>query len=133
MTKNKEVVSSMKNEAVPVEISTKTKKILKDSFEIVVLEMNSNVNNNENYHISVECLNLNNNARYIVLAHNHPSNNIQPSQEDIIATSKFENAIKTINKFELIDHIIVGKNKYFSFYDNNLLSNSLNINKKIKK
>ena len=40
MTKNKEVVSSMKNEAVPVEISTKTKKILKDSFEIVVLEMN---------------------------------------------------------------------------------------------
>ena len=46
----------MKNEAVPVEISTKTKKILKDSFEIVVLEMNSNVNNNENYHISVECL-----------------------------------------------------------------------------
>ena len=76
---------------------------------------------------------LNNNARYIVLAHNHPSNNIQPSQEDIIATSKFENAIKTINKFELIDHIIVGKNKYFSFYDNNLLSNSLNINKKIKK
>ena len=64
MTKNKEVVSSMKNEAVPVEISTKTKKILKDSFEIVVLEMNSNVNNNENYHISVECLNLNNNARY---------------------------------------------------------------------
>lgn len=73
---------------------------------------------------------LNNNARYIVLAHNHPSNNIQPSQEDIIATSKFENAIKTINKFELIDHIIVGSNKYFSFYDNNLLLNPSNINKR---
>lgn len=75
---------------------------------------------------------LNNNARYLVLSHNHPSNNVQPSQEDIFATSKFENAIKTINKFELIDHIIVGSNKYFSFYDNNLLSNSLCINKKIE-
>ena len=43
----------MKNEAVPVEISTKTKKILKDSFEIVVLEMNSNVNNNETAEVAI--------------------------------------------------------------------------------
>ena len=54
-----------------------------------------------------------------------------PSQEDIIATTKFESAIKTINKFDLVDHIIVGSDKYFSFYDNNLLSNNLNTNKKI--
>ena len=74
---------------------------------------------------------LNNNAKYIVLSHNHPSNDVMPSQEDIIATTKFETAIKTINKFDLIDHIIVGSDKYFSFYDNNLLSNNFNINKKI--
>ncbi len=74
---------------------------------------------------------LNNNAKYIILSHNHPSNDVMPSQEDIIATTKFESAIKTINKFDLVDHIIVGSDKYFSFYDNNLLSNNLNTNKKI--
>lgn len=74
---------------------------------------------------------LNNNAKYIILSHNHPSNDVTPSQEDIIATTKFESAIKTINKFDLVDHIIVGNDKYFSFYDNNLLSNNFNINKKI--
>lgn len=73
---------------------------------------------------------LNNNAKYIILSHNHPSNNVQPSHEDIIATSKFESAIRTINKFELIDHIIVSRDNYFSFYNNNLLSSISIINNK---
>ncbi len=66
---------------------------------------------------------LNNNTRYLVMSHNHPSGNIQPSQSDKVTTSAFEETIKNINKFELVDHIIVGKNKYYSFREHNLLNN----------
>jgi len=66
---------------------------------------------------------LNNNARYLVMSHNHPSGNIQPSQSDKITTTAFEDTIKNINKFELIDHIIVSKTKYYSFREHNLLKN----------
>ncbi len=68
---------------------------------------------------------LNNNARYLVMSHNHPSGNVKPSQSDKIATSAFEETIKNINKFELIDHIIVGKNDYYSFSEHGLLKRDI--------
>ena len=124
----------------------------KDTEHILVLLLNSNQNliekrifgDKNNSHIicdAGEIINtaLNNNAKYVVLSHNHPSKNIQPSRDDIIATTKFETAIKTINKFELVDHIIVSDNNYFSFYENNLLldtpstNNKININNLIKR
>lgn len=66
---------------------------------------------------------LNNNCRYLVLSHNHPTGEVKPTMEDKMTTSAFEETIKNINKFELIDHIIVSKDKYFSFHENNLLKN----------
>ncbi len=66
---------------------------------------------------------LNNNTRYIVLSHNHPSGNVQPSPNDKKTTYSFEETIKNINKFELVDHIIVSRNKYYSFYEHHLLNN----------
>lgn len=66
---------------------------------------------------------LNNNSRYLVMSHNHPSGNVQPSQSDKATTLAFEETIKNINKFELVDHIIVGKNKYYSFKEHKLLKN----------
>jgi DNA repair protein RadC len=56
----------------------------------------------------------------IVLAHNHPSGNIKPSQADISITKKISQACKLL-EIQLLDHIIVTKEDYFSFADNGLL------------
>lgn len=52
----------------------------------------------------------------IALAHNHPSGEIKPSQEDIDLTKKLNQAGKLLD-INVIDHIIVTENKYYSFAD----------------
>jgi len=60
------------------------------------------------------------NAAGIILAHNHPSGNLKPSQPDISLTSKIKEAA-SLFEISLLDHIIVTKEKYFSFADESLL------------
>ncbi len=52
----------------------------------------------------------------IVMAHNHPSSNLTPSQSDRDLTKKMKEAGKFLD-VQLFDHIIVAGNKYFSFAD----------------
>ena len=59
-------------------------------------------------------------ATQIVVAHNHPSGNIQPSQADRMLTDHIRQAADTMN-IRLIDHIIVCEDHYFSFADEGLL------------
>jgi DNA repair protein RadC len=59
-------------------------------------------------------------ASSIVLAHNHPSGNLQPSKEDINLTHKIKQA-SILFDIQVIDHIIVGDADYYSFADENLL------------
>ncbi len=61
---------------------------------------------------------LDNNASAMVLGHNHPSGNPTPSNSDIMLTEKIVDAGKVLN-IGVLDHIIVGKEKYFSFKDEN--------------
>ncbi|MBX2902000.1 MAG: DNA repair protein RadC [Chitinophagales bacterium] len=56
----------------------------------------------------------------LVLAHNHPSGNPAPSAEDKRITQQLKEACKLLN-FSLLDHIIVGEQRYFSFADEGLL------------
>ncbi len=56
----------------------------------------------------------------IILAHNHPSGNIKPSDADKKITQKIKEAAKTMDIL-LIDHIIVTQNSYFSFADDGIL------------
>lgn len=49
----------------------------------------------------------------IILVHNHPSGNSNPSNEDIITTRKIKEAAEIMG-IELIDHIIIGDNEYKS-------------------
>lgn len=58
-------------------------------------------------------------ARKIICVHNHPSGDITPSKEDIAITSKIRNFSKIV-QIPLLDHIIIGKNNYFSFNDNQI-------------
>ncbi len=56
-------------------------------------------------------------AHSIIVIHNHPSNNTTPSNEDIDLTNKlFE--IGSIMAIPLLDHMIIGKDNYYSFYEN---------------
>ena len=50
----------------------------------------------------------------VILAHTHPSGNSKPSAADIKATEKLREALKLF-EIELIDHIVIGNNQYFSF------------------
>lgn len=63
---------------------------------------------------------LKNSSNHIIISHNHPTGDPLPSNNDIIITHK---AIDLLNKFDikLIDHIIIGKNKYYSFNKQKIL------------
>jgi len=56
----------------------------------------------------------------IILAHNHPSGDPEPSEDDIKITQQIVEASKIIN-IEVLDHIIIGKNKYLSLKDKKLI------------
>lgn len=56
-------------------------------------------------------------ASSIICIHNHPTNDTLPSKEDIIFTKKIIE-IGKIQGINVIDHIIVGNNNYYSLYDN---------------
>ena len=60
------------------------------------------------------------NASSIVLAHNHPSGNLKPSHQDIDMTKWMIEGASVVN-IRVYDHIIVCKDKYFSFADKGLL------------
>ncbi len=59
-------------------------------------------------------------ATGIVVAHNHPSGNLKPSQEDLKITKQIDEAGKLLN-IQLLDHVIISQNSYFSFADESLL------------
>lgn len=59
-------------------------------------------------------------ASGIILAHNHPSGNLTPSQADIELTKKLREAGKML-EIQVLDHIIVAGQKYFSFADEGML------------
>ncbi len=59
-------------------------------------------------------------ATSIALCHNHPSGNIQPSDEDIRLTIRIRQATEVMN-IRLIDHIILTDGTYYSFADENKL------------
>lgn len=60
------------------------------------------------------------NAAAIIVAHNHPSGNCEPSDADRMLTRKIKLACDLI-ELRFVDHIIVGKGDYFSFEEENLL------------
>jgi DNA repair protein RadC len=59
-------------------------------------------------------------ATAIILVHNHPSGNRLPSSADIDITKRLKTFGELID-VTILDHIIIAKDKYFSFADENLL------------
>lgn len=60
------------------------------------------------------------NASSIILAHNHPSGNLQPSKEDNAVTTKMREAGSFLD-LRVLDHLIVAKEGYYSYADEGTL------------
>jgi len=59
-------------------------------------------------------------AAQVILAHNHPSGDSEPSEDDLEITKRLVESGGILG-IEVIDHIIVTKNNYFSFKDGRLI------------
>ena len=59
-------------------------------------------------------------ASSIILAHNHPSGNLKPSQADIRITKKIKQAGEFMD-IKLLDHLIITSSSYYSFGDEGMI------------
>jgi DNA repair protein RadC len=62
---------------------------------------------------------INSNACSIILCHNHPSGNLQPSKADEEITRKIKEAAKFFD-LSVMDHLVISKSGYFSFAEEGL-------------
>jgi DNA repair protein RadC len=84
-------------------------KIIKNEM-ISIGNLNSSVvHAREVFKVAIE-----NNSANIILMHNHPSGNTEPSNEDITVTNKIVEAGKIMG-IQVFDHIIIAGNSFFSF------------------
>ena len=59
-------------------------------------------------------------ATALIIAHNHPSGTLKPSEADKKLTQKIKTAGETLD-IKIIDHLIITEKAYFSFADQNIL------------
>lgn len=110
-------------------VQSRLKDYRKEHFYIIPV----NARNNSIAEISVGTLNsgathprdvfgeaVKRNAAAVILAHNHPSGDVTPSEEDLSVTKRLVEAGKIMG-IEVLDHVIVAKSGYFSFRDSKLL------------
>jgi len=64
---------------------------------------------------AIECL-----ASGIIVCHNHPSGNLNPSESDSKITQKIKDAGNMMD-IQLLDHLIISDKDYYSFADNGML------------
>jgi DNA repair protein RadC len=67
------------------------------------------------FHHALEAL-----ASSLILVHNHPSGNLEPSEADKKITKKILDAGKLL-EIDVLDHVIIANHQYFSFADNGVL------------
>lgn len=105
----------------------------KEVFKILLLDGQNNimdikgieiaegtVNRTNAYPSEVMAVALTNFAASVILVHNHPGGNPEPSDNDKKLTRNIVIAAKSLS-IELLDHIIIGHNIYYSFADEGLL------------
>ncbi len=73
----------------------------------------SNVTARDVFREAVKC-----NAASMIIVHNHPAGSVVPSYQDVYLTNEFIKLGKMMGIL-VIDHLIIGKNKYYSFLESN--------------
>jgi len=110
-------------------IKSKLKDYHKEHFYIIVL----NSRNHSIAEVSVGSLNasivhprevfaeaIKNKAASVIFAHNHPSGDPEPSEDDLVITKKLVESGKILG-IEVFDHIIVVKDNFFSFKNKGII------------
>jgi DNA repair protein RadC len=110
----KDIRESKKEHFVIFYLDTKNQEITQEIISIGTLNA-SLVHPREVFEPAVRNL-----AAQIIVAHNHPSGDYTPSDEDISITQKLVESGKILG-IEVIDHVIVTKNDFFSFREKELL------------
>jgi DNA repair protein RadC len=59
-------------------------------------------------------------ASAMIICHNHPSGNVQPSEADVAITKKLKVAAEIMD-MQVLDHVILTEDNYYSFTDNGIL------------
>ncbi len=59
-------------------------------------------------------------AYAVIIAHNHPSGNAEPSKQDMELTKQFIQASQVVD-LVFVDHIIIGNHCYYSFHENRII------------
>ena len=59
-------------------------------------------------------------CKRLILCHNHPSGNLTPSEMDVSITKKLMEGGKILN-IEILDHLIIDEERFFSFSDQGYL------------
>lgn len=103
----------------------------KEYFKIILLDTKNNIKKVSE--ISIGSLNSSivhprevfseavvNSASSIILVHNHPSGESEPSHEDIVLTNRLEECGKILG-ITVLDHIIIGDGVFYSFKEEGLL------------
>ena len=64
---------------------------------------------------AIDCL-----ASGVILAHNHPSGNLKPSNEDLAITKRIKEGLKILD-ISVLDHLILTSQGYLSFGEEGIL------------
>jgi DNA repair protein RadC len=124
-------ISLISPQAVTKYLREKIGREKKEHFAILLLDSRNNLIKMSD--ISVGTLNANlvhpreifaealrQNAASIILVHNHPSGDPEPSEDDLEITKRITEAGKIMG-VEILDHIVITKNKVFSFKEKKLI------------
>lgn len=112
----KSKINDLKQEEF-ITILLDTKKRIIESKTIFVGDLNSvNIHPREVFKYAII-----NSAASIIVAHNHPSGDVFPSKQDIKITNDLFK-IGELIQIPVIDHMIIGQNKYYSFFESEILN-----------
>jgi DNA repair protein RadC len=109
----KDIRDSKKEHFVVFYLDTNHQEIMRDIISVGTLNA-SLVHPREVFEPAVRHL-----AAQIIIAHNHPSSNLQPSDEDIEVTKRLADAGKILG-IEVLDHVIVTQQHFFSLKENGM-------------
>lgn len=59
-------------------------------------------------------------AAGIIICHNHPSQNVAPTDEDKKTTAELKKLLEKL-EITLVDHVILAKNRYYSFVESHAM------------
>lgn len=110
----KDVRDNKKEHFVVFYLDARNQKICRDVISIGTLNANL-VHPREVFEPAIRC-----NAANVLISHNHPSGDVSPSEDDISVTKRLQESGKILG-IEIVDHVIVCQNSFYSFKSENLL------------